>query len=304
MPTPLRADTGPYAIVPEWVVRAVGTSALRIYWELARMANTGGSCWPSIGRISSLCDMNDKTVRSCLSELEEARAISVQERHHEGGGQTSNMYMVHTVPPSQNLAPPPTKKREGPPTENWEGPPTKKRYPNKEDTSKENTNQGVVDLAGSVLDFLNEKTGRRFAKRGMQFEHITARIKEGVTYEDLVLIIDHACAKWLGDAKMEEFIRPQTLFGPEKILEYLPQAKKWQERGRPVLASGEAARRANMNQQDQQGKSVVLSAEQDHMDIMRREFFLKNGRAMTKEELVEARAEARRLAGDNDGTNL
>ena len=304
MPTQLRADTGPYAIIPEWVVRTVGCSALRIYWELARMANTGGSCWPSISKISTLCDMNNKTVRAGLDELVEAGAVSVQERHHEGGGQTSNMYLVHTVPPSQKLVPPPPKKREGPPTENWEGPPTEKRYPRKEEKTKENTNQGDVDLAVSILDFLNDKAGRKFPAKGMQFDHITARLKAGHSPEDLKLIIEHACAKWLGDNKMEEFIRPQTLFGPEKILEYLPQAKKWAEKGKPALVSGETARRAQMLQQDQQGKPVVSSTEQDHLDTMRREFFLKHNRPMTKVELAEARQEARRLAGDSNGTDL
>lgn len=300
----LKADIGPYAIIPEWVVRAVGGSALRVYWELARMANSEGACWPSVATIAERAGMNDKTARSAIAELEKAQAVAVESRTREEGGQSSNLYTVNLAPPSQKVGVPPPKNREGGGAENREGRPAENRDPNYNQSNELSKNESLVDLAGRVVDHLNGRTGRKYAKRGAQFEHITARLKDGETPEQLILAVDHACAKWLGDPHMEQFIRPQTLFGPENYLGYKAEAEFWDRTGRkPVkkAASSEAARRAEMHQRDQNNKTETNAVQcnmQDILDKMRREFFLNNGRAMSPEELAEARERARRIADD------
>lgn len=65
-----------------------------------------------------------------------------------------------------------------------------------------------------IIDYLNEKTKRRYSyKRKTTQEHIRARIKEGYIIADFKKVIDTKCSKWLGDPKMEDYLRPDTLFG-------------------------------------------------------------------------------------------
>ena len=44
-------------------------------------------------------------------------------------------------------------------------------------------------------------------------EAIHARLAEGYTQEDFRAVIDRKCADWLADARMVEYLRPETLFG-------------------------------------------------------------------------------------------
>jgi len=74
-----------------------------------------------------------------------------------------------------------------------------------------------------VVEYLNLKAGTSFkptAKATMQF--IKVRLKEGFTVKDFVAVIDGRVSKWKSDAKMREYLRPQTLFGT-KFESYLQE---------------------------------------------------------------------------------
>jgi uncharacterized phage protein (TIGR02220 family) len=53
---------------------------------------------------------------------------------------------------------------------------------------------------------------------------IKARWAEGHRLEDFLAVIDHKADEWLGDAKMQQYLRPETLFGV-KFESYLVSAK-------------------------------------------------------------------------------
>lgn len=67
-----------------------------------------------------------------------------------------------------------------------------------------------------VIDYLNARAGTKFKDKSKDTRsHIKARIDEGFTVDDFKKVIDGRVAAWKGDAKMNEFIRPSTLFGPK-----------------------------------------------------------------------------------------
>lgn len=75
----------------------------------------------------------------------------------------------------------------------------------------------------AVIDYLNTKTGRNFSAANQETrKHINARIAEGRTLADFMRVIDIKTAEWLGNPKMEQFLRPSTLFSP-KFESYLNQ---------------------------------------------------------------------------------
>ena len=63
---------------------------------------------------------------------------------------------------------------------------------------------------------------------------IVARLRDGVTEPELRAVIAYCASPkteggkgWRGDPKMHEFLRPETLFGPEAIERYLAPARTW-----------------------------------------------------------------------------
>lgn len=53
-------------------------------------------------------------------------------------------------------------------------------------------------------------------------KHINARLNEGFTVDDFKTVIDKKVADWKNDSKMEQYLRPETLFG-SKFESYLNQ---------------------------------------------------------------------------------
>ena len=100
--------------------------------------------------------------------------------------------------------------------------------------------QSADGVARSALDHLNEITERTGPAKFTSPTSLKARIADGAGLEDLLLVIDFCYAMWWGDAKMETFIRPKTLFGKENFPEYLVRARKWRADGRPPLLGGAA----------------------------------------------------------------
>ena len=65
-----------------------------------------------------------------------------------------------------------------------------------------------------------------------------ARLREGHTLEELQLVIEYKQVHWGDSPKMAEFLRPATLFQPDKFEGYLLSATKWAKSGRPVCVNG------------------------------------------------------------------
>jgi uncharacterized phage protein (TIGR02220 family) len=65
-----------------------------------------------------------------------------------------------------------------------------------------------------IIDYLNIRTGKNFKSQTEKIKkQIKARLKEGFTVENFKKVIDNRCEKWLKDEKMNEYLRPETLFG-------------------------------------------------------------------------------------------
>jgi uncharacterized phage protein (TIGR02220 family) len=72
----------------------------------------------------------------------------------------------------------------------------------------------------AILQFLNEKTGRRYQPVKANLEMIAARLADGATPEELRQVVAKKCREWQGDEKMEIYLRPATLFNRTKFAQY------------------------------------------------------------------------------------
>ena len=65
-----------------------------------------------------------------------------------------------------------------------------------------------------IITYLNEKADKNYkSNTKTTIDKIKARINEGFTIDDFKKVIDTKVAKWKTDPKMNEFLRPETLFG-------------------------------------------------------------------------------------------
>jgi uncharacterized phage protein (TIGR02220 family) len=75
-----------------------------------------------------------------------------------------------------------------------------------------------------IIEYLNQKTGKQYKPSSKQTQKlINARVKEhSATLEDFKYIIDIKCAEWKGQ-KMEQYLKPSTLFAASHFEDYLNQ---------------------------------------------------------------------------------
>lgn len=89
-------------------------------------------------------------------------------------------------------------------------------------TTSETTTEDNIPFV-QIVSYLNvqAKTSYRPATKKTK-QLIAARWKEGFTLEDFKRVVDNKVAEWLNDSKMNQYLRPETLFGT-KFESYLNQ---------------------------------------------------------------------------------
>lgn len=93
---------------------------------------------------------------------------------------------------------------------------------------KENTKEIIKEnIYVEIINYLNKKAGKRFSpKSAANKKLINGRISEGRTSDDFKYVIDVKCDHWLDDPKMNEYLRPATLFAQKNFENYINQKPK------------------------------------------------------------------------------
>lgn len=68
-----------------------------------------------------------------------------------------------------------------------------------------------------VLEYLNEKAGKNYKPVKSNLDYIRGRLADGFTLEDCMTVVDNMVPRWKGDPKMDQYLRPATLFAPRKF---------------------------------------------------------------------------------------
>lgn len=133
-----------------------------------------------------------------------------------GKAKAAKRQKVGKQEPSKDLAPP--------------FPPTLTLTPAQEEKEK------MSAVADRVLAHLGSKNGIRYRGSKDHRDLIAGRLKDGVTEQELIAIVDRQAKKWPKGDGMHEYLRPETLFGPKTIGRYLDAAVS--ERGiKPMTSS-------------------------------------------------------------------
>jgi uncharacterized phage protein (TIGR02220 family) len=74
-----------------------------------------------------------------------------------------------------------------------------------------------------VLEYLNEQTGHSYKPVESNLRLVRARLAEGSTVDECKSVIDAKVSEWASDAKMAQYLRPDTLFNATKFAQYSGQ---------------------------------------------------------------------------------
>ena len=92
--------------------------------------------------------------------------------------------------------------------------------------SKSKSKSIDINIVEQVLDYLNQQANKAYKSTTEKTRRlIQARVNEGFTIEDFKTVIDTKVYEWGNDPKMEQYLRPETLFGT-KFEGYLNQGGK------------------------------------------------------------------------------
>ena len=87
-----------FAIVPvDLFELRLKQSTFIVFTALASFAGKSRVVWPSVRTLAEMVDMQERSVRRCIGELEEAGAISRVPRFDEDGRQMSNAYRLDVL---------------------------------------------------------------------------------------------------------------------------------------------------------------------------------------------------------------
>lgn len=100
----------------------------------------------------------------------------------------------------------------------------------------------LTDNSKLVLKHLNLVSGSRFQMCPASLDNIRARLREGFSPGELMLVVDYKHEHWNG-TKDYQYMRPKTLFIPGNFPGYLQVATRWEKKGRPARKDWDKHRR-------------------------------------------------------------
>ncbi|EJG2197938.1 conserved phage C-terminal domain-containing protein [Citrobacter freundii] len=237
-------------------------SSVAIMARLADFSSDEGVCWPSIETIARQLGAGPSTIRTAIAKLEKDGWLTRTQRRN-GNRNASNVYRLNVAKlqaaafsqlsdsdtsksdaskfDASKADPSKSGKNGGFDPSESGGDPSVKSKQDPQLTSKPSCPVAaqpdpevvITDQAILVLSHLNQTTGSRFQVCKTSLEHIRARLREGFTPEEMVMVIDYSKEKWGADIKMAEYLRPTTLFIPSNFPGYLQSATRWDSAGRP-----------------------------------------------------------------------
>lgn len=188
---------------PEWHgLDGLSAKVLVMVWLLASEDKTQTGMLPSVSNIAFRLRMTDEKINQAISKLshwiyqDDIKMISSRyqddtpEREREGEKERDNKLSGMDPDTANSFTQP------------------KEKIPHAEIIAHLNAVGGTDFKPGS-------QTTRRLIK---------ARWNEGHSLDDFLAVIDHKGEEWLGDEKMNQYFRPQTLFSA-KFESYLQAAK-------------------------------------------------------------------------------
>ncbi|HDA2814233.1 TPA: conserved phage C-terminal domain-containing protein [Staphylococcus aureus] len=188
-----------------------------LFAEITSLSNKYGYCTASNGYFAKLYEVTKVTVSRRIANLKECGYLHVEIIRNGNEIKQRKLYplteMIRPINTNDNT-----------PINNSVNTPiiTNVKENNTSINNTSNNNINRIDiLSGNptripykeIIDYLNEKTGKKFSHKSKANQKlIQARFNEDNSKEDFFTVIDNMTAQWKGNPKMDEYLRPKTLF--------------------------------------------------------------------------------------------
>ena len=213
------------AITWAYQQKEISAGAKFLLVTLANYSDHKGTSWPGQERLARDLSATSRSIRNWTMELVEKGLITTTNRAGEGKGRLTIIYQLQAWQPENGSGI--TEEATGKP---FRGQPENgSRQPengsaNTKDNLKLDTKDsmsGKPDYAKQVIEYLNQKTGKKFKPVPSNLKLINARLGEGHTLEDIFSVVDRKTQEWISDQTMAQYLRPSTLFNAEKFNQYI-----------------------------------------------------------------------------------
>lgn len=208
-----------YAVIPASVRydKDLTANAKLLYGEITALCNEKGYCWASNEYFADLYSTSTRTVSRWIKQLISKRYITSKLIYKNGSKEIEqrNLYLGYIcVDKNDN-----TYRQKC-----HEGIDKNVLTPIDKNVADNNTvinNTINNNIYSRVVDYLNKKANKNFKHTNKKTQSlIKARLNENFTEEDFIRVIDIKTSHWLNDEKMEQYLRPETLFS-NKFESYL-----------------------------------------------------------------------------------
>lgn len=223
-----------FAIIPANIRYddTICANAKLLYGEITALCNEKGICWAGNEYFANLYKTTKITVSRWIKQLKENDYIKVQMFYKKDSKEIdkriialANQYPINifdNTPINKNVVDIGINKNDNTYYQNCYDPINK----NVKENNTRLINNINNNIYSRVIEYLNQKTSKNFKSTTKKTQSlIKARINEGFNYEDFVQVIDTKAKEWLNNKEMEQYLRPETLFGT-KFESYLNQNAK------------------------------------------------------------------------------
>ena len=165
----------------------------------------------TIAGLVAISKENETAIKSTLGELKKCGYLVVTKLTpaQTKSGRFEYIYDIYEQPQQAQAAEKQEEEKQGVESQGVENHGQLNTHPS--NTEKSNTNK---EIYCAVVEFLNKTAGTAYKPTSTKTQqHINARLAEGFKVEDFFTVIAKKCSEWKGDAKMEKYLRPETLFG-------------------------------------------------------------------------------------------
>ena len=241
------AEMENFTMVPNTIIKhkKLSTNAKMVWIELySYHYGDKGRIFPGMERVAANLNFSKATTLRARKELEAIGLVKVERK----GFKLTNHYTLYKPVANHDVAPvtghdvaPVVNHDVAPVThkENRELTKTKKNKtsicPVKIKPSVTATTKEIKSATKEIINHLNATVKKDFKKGKGTTALIAALMKDGVKVGEVQLVTDFKSSCWLDDDKMDEYLRPSTLFSEKNFDDYLAQAISWDAKGRRRL---------------------------------------------------------------------
>lgn len=120
-------------------------------------------------------------------------------------------------------------------------------------TTHEQEPKEVINYV-EFIKWFNKQTGKNFRNTETNKKMIRARLNEGFTKKDLVLVVKFKSMEWKDNPEMNKYLRFNTIFAPSHFNDYLNEANDYQYQHQQQSSMAKATDMSDLDQQLEENK--------------------------------------------------